>query len=251
MQDILLDIYVGFFSAYVMTTLEYLLLCLPIAWLIFRMRKIATGFWAWLMPRKIWLHSSHLLDLKFFILNRLIAIFNILGRLSLTTAVAFWVASLIGHSQQALVSPALLTFLLWLAADFTSYVSHRLHHQVRLLWPLHAVHHSASVLTPFTAHRQHPLASVSTLLFHSVLIGITQGILVGTLDPGTMIITVAGINAFFVLANFAMSNFHHTHLWISFGPFFERLIISPAQHQVHHSMEPRHYNKNYGHTLAV
>lgn len=48
-----------------------------------------------------------------------------------------------------------------------------------------------------------------------------------------------------------MSNFHHTHLWISFGPFFERLIISPAQHQVHHSLELRHYNKNYGHTLAV
>ncbi|WP_052245188.1 sterol desaturase family protein [Halocynthiibacter namhaensis] len=234
-----------------MTAPEYLLFSLPIAWLIYRFRKVDNGFWSWVMPRKIWFHRSHVLDLKLFIIGRLLGFFNVFGRLSLTSVVAVGVASLVGQSDGAVVSPIILTVLLWLAADFASYCSHRIHHQIHLLWPLHAVHHSAQVLTPFTAYRQHPLVLVSSLVINSSLIGLFQGLLIGVLDPGTMIVTIAGINALFVLANFAMANFHHSHLWISFGPLFEHLVISPAQHQVHHSTNPKHFNKNYGHTLAV
>jgi len=251
MQEILLDLYASFFGSSVMTAPEYMILCLPIAWILYRMRRVSTGFWAWLMPRNIWFHKSHMLDLKLFVIGRLMGFLNVVGRLSLTTLVAVTVASLIGRGGEALVSPLLLTLLLWLGADFASYCSHRLHHQIQLLWPLHAVHHSAEVLTPFSAYRQHPLAHVSAIVINSSLIGVIQGILVGTLDPGTMVISIAGINALFVLANFAMANFHHTHLWISFGPVLERILISPAQHQIHHSTNPMHFNKNYGHTLAL
>jgi sterol desaturase/sphingolipid hydroxylase (fatty acid hydroxylase superfamily) len=42
----------------------------------------------------------------------------------------------------------------------------------------------------------------------------------------------------------------HTHFPISFGPF-ERLIVSPLMHQVHHSRKPEHWNKNYGSRLSI
>lgn len=29
------------------------------------------------------------------------------------------------------------------------------------------------------------------------------------------------------------------------------MLISPAMHQVHHSIEPRHFNRNYGQALAI
>ena len=35
-------------------------------------------------------------------------------------------------------------------------------------------------------------------------------------------------------------------MWICYGPFWSRVFISPAQHQIHHSREPRHYDTNFG-----
>jgi sterol desaturase/sphingolipid hydroxylase (fatty acid hydroxylase superfamily) len=29
------------------------------------------------------------------------------------------------------------------------------------------------------------------------------------------------------------------------------VLISPAMHQMHHSIEPRHFNRNYGQALAI
>lgn len=74
---------------------------------------------------------------------------------------------------------------------------------------------------------------------------------IGSAAPETAILEIAGINAFLVLATLAMANFHHSHIWVSFGPWLEHLIISPAQHQIHHSTRPEHFNKNYGQTLAL
>ena len=41
---------------------------------------------------------------------------------------------------------------------------------------------------------------------------------------------------FGVLFNFAAANLRHSHIWISFGRF-EKIFISPAQHQIHHSVK--------------
>lgn len=250
-MEFLTELYAAFFGSAVMTAPEYLILSLPVAWVIYMLRRRPGGFWAWLMPRKIWFHKSHGLDIKLFIIGRLMAFFNVTARISLTTFIAVSVGQFMAMETALITSPVLLTILLWLAADLASYVSHRLHHQVHTLWPLHAVHHSAEVLTPFTAYRQHPLVHFTAILINSSLIGLVQGILFGGQDPSSTIYTIAGLNILFVLANIAMSNFHHTHLWISFGPVLEHILISPAQHQIHHSTAAKHYNKNYGHTLAI
>jgi len=52
---------------------------------------------------------------------------------------------------------------------------------------------------------------------------------------------------------FALSGRHlrHSHIWLSYGPVFSWLFISPAQHQIHHSIDPRHRDMNFGARLAV
>lgn len=62
---------------------------------------------------------------------------------------------------------------------------------------------------------------------------------------------IAGINLCIVLANAALAALHHSHVWLSYGPVLEHVFISPAQHQVHHSIDPRHHNRNFGNSLAL
>jgi sterol desaturase/sphingolipid hydroxylase (fatty acid hydroxylase superfamily) len=252
-MDALIDLHSILFGGGILVAPEYLLLCIPIAWIIYRRRRIATGFWGWLVPRSIWLHPSHILDLRLFIVFRVMVYFGVFTRVSATPLVAAAVAAWIAGTPTGpdSFSPVALAFVLWIAGDFVNYWQHRIYHQWRVIWPLHAVHHSAEVMTPFTAYRQHPLALILSTSVYSVVIGALQGVLIGTLDPHATLAEIAGINAFLVIANLALANFHHSHIWISYGPILERLLISPAQHQIHHSTLRAHHNRNYGTTLAL
>ena len=53
---------------------------------------------------------------------------------------------------------------------------------------------------------------------------------------------------FGVMFNFAAANLRHSHIWISFGRL-EKIFISPAQHQIHHSVG--HSNANLGSIFSV
>jgi sterol desaturase/sphingolipid hydroxylase (fatty acid hydroxylase superfamily) len=253
MWEWIADIYLGLFGASIIVAPEYLALSLLIAWVIYRLSRRSDGFWRWLLPREVYFHRSHGVDLALFLIGRLMLVFALAGRVSLITATAAVVAGLVGNMGLVGMAwpPLAVSFALFLVADFATYGMHRLHHHVGLLWPLHAVHHSASVLTPFTAYRQHPLTLVTSIIPATVVVGAAQGVLVGTLNSDMTIVSVAGVNVFVVLANSAMANFHHSHIWVSFGPVFERLVISPAQHQIHHSQRKEHHDKNFGQTLAV
>ena len=61
---------------------------------------------------------------------------------------------------------------------------------------------------------------------------------------------VLGVNAVAFVLNLAGSNLRHSHLWISFGPL-EWLLMSPAQHQLHHSLETSGHGVNYGSFLSL
>ena len=166
---------------------------------------------------------------------------------------AAWVASLVPRTalDSAALSPLALALIVFVLTDFTNYWTHRLHHDTKALWPLHAVHHSASVLTPLTAYRQNPLSGMVSIALTTVIFGVIFGLMVGTFTPDLSIAEIVGANAFVVLTNMTVTNFLHSHIWISFGPKLEHVLISPAMHQVHHSIEPRHFNRNYGQALAI
>jgi sterol desaturase/sphingolipid hydroxylase (fatty acid hydroxylase superfamily) len=140
---------------------------------------------------------------------------------------------------------------MWLPSDFAVYWSHRLFHRWQVIWPLHAVHHSAAVMSPFTSYRQHPLALLLTTWAETIFVGLCQGLMIGTLTEGMALAEIAGINLFIVLANAGLAALHHSHVWLSYGPVMEHIVISPAQHQIHHSTDPRHHDRNFGNSLAL
>ena len=61
---------------------------------------------------------------------------------------------------------------------------------------------------------------------------------------------ILSINIFGFAFNFLGSNLRHSHIPLSFG-FFEKLFISPKQHQIHHSQNISHFDKNYGVSLSI
>lgn len=261
MPDTLADLYAILFDPGLVTAPAYLAFAGLAAFWVWRREAAGrngagdrgVGFWRWLVPGRIWRHPSHLIDLQLFVLGRLMAILGLFAGLAVTTFVAAGVARLIPAPliRAESLGPVALAVVLWLPSDFSIYWVHRIYHRWARIWPLHAVHHSAEVMTPFTTYRQHPVANLLTSIAQAVFVGLCQGLLIGTLAEGTAVAEIAGLNLCIVLANAALAALHHSHVWLSYGPVLEHLLISPAQHQIHHSVDPAHHDRNFGNSLAL
>ncbi len=244
---------VVFFTSNLMISPLYMLSFATVALLIYIWRKEEGGFFRWLFPARIYLHKSTRADLGLFMINQVLAIFGLFARFAAVPAVAAYVAGVVPYSPMSdlQLSAVGLALMLFVAGDFSLYWVHRIFHTIKAIWPLHAVHHSAEVLSPITTYRQHPLSGMATTSFNTIVIGSLFGLLVGAFDPSATMLEIAGANAVAVIVNLTITNFQHSHIWISFGPTIERFLISPAQHQVHHSTDPAHFNKNFGQALAI
>jgi sterol desaturase/sphingolipid hydroxylase (fatty acid hydroxylase superfamily) len=135
------------------------------------------------------------------------------------------------HPALALPLQAMCGVLL---LDFIGYAWHRLSHRVPWLWRLHRVHHGDPHLDFSTALRVHPFEAILNLL---VKLGLLT--LVG-LPPW-----VEGVRS--ILHNplaFAQ------HANVRFPGWVERrgrwLAMTPGLHRLHHSVDPRDYDLNYG-----
>jgi sterol desaturase/sphingolipid hydroxylase (fatty acid hydroxylase superfamily) len=215
---------------------------------------------SYLFPRRLFFHRSSLLDVRLFLLNGLLRIGFPSAAITQAAVAALVSTSLTlllggggdssGASPPAWV-PVAYTVSLFVADDFTRYLVHRLMHRVPSLWELHKVHHSAEVLTPLTLYRIHPLESVLMTLRSALTAGTVTGLFFYVYRDALTGWAVFGINALGLVFTTLGSNLRHSHVWISFGPQVERLFMSPAQHQIHHSRDPRHHDKNFGAFLSL
>lgn len=226
---------------------------------LFDKSKDKKGFFGWLFPKKVYFHPSHLVDIKLFILGRFLFVSKIFNIVFVQAAFALVGMGVVAMLTDLEMSDHELTFgrvllatcILTIVTDFCVYWVHRVHHETPTIWPFHAVHHSAEVLTPVTVYRKHPIYDLVSDFVKSVLVGFTQGVILVILIGKVELSLIAGINAFYFVFNFLGSNFRHSHIWFSYGRVLEHIFISPAQHQIHHSLEPKHHNKNYGEVLAI
>lgn len=124
-------------------------------------------------------------------------------------------------------NPIVQFIVLALAITFLNYWTHRAMH-TQWFFEIHKVHHSAEhfgVLLPF---RSHPLD-------HFVAKAYTAGILAFFgIDPIVLISWMA-LNAFY------QSMVHSNLDWPEWMAY---IVVTPALHRIHHSTNPRHYNKN-------
>lgn len=230
----------------------YLLSMLVLAWIVWRARRPGGSFWAFVFPKEVYLHSSTLLDLKLFALGKALSALGMFNAVLLASLSALAMSDLLSGASTGLALPPIaMALAVLVVTDFGVYWVHRLHHEAPILWPFHSLHHSAEVMTPITVYRKHPIYDLIAAIVRGVFLGGLQGALVALFAGELSLATLMGINAGYALFNLAGSNLRHSHIWVSFGPVLERVFISPAQHQIHHSRDPRHYNKNYGEVLAI
>lgn len=137
---------------------------------------------------------------------------------------------------------SLFTLALVLLEDLSRYALHRLLHW-RFFWRIHQLHHSATILTPLSFLRVHPIEKLLYQLRSATVYGSCTGVfffLVGEHPQAWLIFGISGASLLF---NALGANIRHSMVPISYGPL-EKIFISPLQHQLHHSDQ---YNrKNYG-----
>ncbi|WP_158554899.1 sterol desaturase family protein [Methylovirgula sp. 4M-Z18] len=219
---------------------------------------LAQGLWRHLFPKKIYAHKSAIADYYYFALNKLLFVLVF----SELVVVSSWAQSGTVQGLGAIAkSPELAlpvwlatlsTTLIWiLAIDFGLWLGHYLMHKVPILWEFHKVHHSAEVLTPFTAGRMHPLDDIFTGLLGGVLGGIASGVCYYLLAPQPQMFGVLQLNI--LTSIFYAAGFHlrHSHIWLPYKGWLGRLFVSPAHHQLHHSKAERHWDKNLGFMFAI
>jgi sterol desaturase/sphingolipid hydroxylase (fatty acid hydroxylase superfamily) len=210
-------------------------------------------------PSRILLHPSSLVDIRLWTLNALVFAS---GYGLLVVGAFFWrdhtigaLNSLVGaHAPLALpigLVMLIATLAELLAYEFGYWASHYAFHRVPMLWEFHKVHHSAEVMTTFTEMRQHPVEIIFFMNVMAATTGLAFGLMTWTFGPGVGHLTL--LNGNIVLAIFMLTWGHlrHSHLWIPFQGLAGKLFQSPAHHQVHHSTDPRHFDKNLGFALAV
>ena len=135
-------------------------------------------------------------------------------------------------------APEWLKFVIGIAAlDFAVYLQHVLFHAVPALWRLHMVHHADLDFDVTTGLRFH---SLEILLSTFIKIGV-----VSALGP-----PVWAVLTFETLLN-ATSMFNHGNVrlpaWLD--RVLRLVLVTPDMHRVHHSVDRREANTNFGFNL--
>jgi sterol desaturase/sphingolipid hydroxylase (fatty acid hydroxylase superfamily) len=128
------------------------------------------------------------------------------------------------------ISPYAAVPLYFVVTDLFGYWIHRLQH-TRYLWPFHSVHHTPRQLTYLTFSRFHLVDQfVANVAVYVPLL------LLGA--PPRLWLPVR-------LLQWFLQAIQHAELDWRLGPFYG-VLAGPVFHSVHHSTEPRHFNKNFG-----
>lgn len=206
-----------------------------------------------LFPRRILTHRSAIADYKMLFINNFTYFFLfpflVVSSAFIATGMLELLRGLIGvdglNWTVSWQSRLALT-LFWLVAwDAGFFVAHYLQHKVPLLWEFHKVHHSAQVMTPLTVFRMHPVDDILTVSS----VGFFTGLVIGLFDfafgdPVTFYM-VNGLNIVWFLFLLAGYHLRHSHIWIMYPKGVRKVISSPALHLIHHSDNPKHFDKNF------
>lgn len=210
-----------------------------------------------IFPREVWGHPSAIVDYKFVAIDMTIKSLTygpmFSGMTLLFYKAAFYVSqsTWLGFVSPIHPDPIMVAFVALLVGDFGVFFGHYLAHKVLLFWIFHQIHHSAEVLTPVTVYRAHPIDGLLSSVVISIVTALAavsyttmSGFPVGDL-------TILGVNAFTFLFYMAGAHLRHSHIWLSYGPIASWIFQSPAQHQIHHSKDPKHWDKNFGFMFSI
>ncbi|EWH12121.1 fatty acid hydroxylase [Catenovulum agarivorans DS-2] len=216
------------------------------------------GLYQYLFNKTIWLHPSALADYQLMFINKFIKVLLISPFLFAAAPLAIEIYLFINQTFALSSRPVVgsqsalwvFTLVLFLLDDFSRFLLHWLMHKIPLLWRFHQVHHSAEVLTPLTIYRSHPIENLLYAIRMTLTQALALGICMCLYGPFLTMLDILGANVFVFVFNIFGANLRHSHVWWSWGKL-EHILISPAQHQLHHAKQKQYYDCNFGTALAI
>ena len=131
---------------------------------------------------------------------------------------------------------AILGFLI---LDFGDFLFHRLSHNVRWMWLLHAVHHSDTEVDTSTILRNHPIHFL-VILACKIIIVVAFGV--------PLVVMILRDIVWLPLATL-----HHAAIRVPahVDRFLRRFLVTPSMHRLHHSPNAMYTNCNYGSVFSL
>jgi sterol desaturase/sphingolipid hydroxylase (fatty acid hydroxylase superfamily) len=118
-----------------------------------------------------------------------------------------------------------------LLIDLLGWAHHLVRHKVRVFWYFHTIHHSQREMNLFTDLRVH---------FAERIIALTL-----TFIPLSMLGIDMPTDLYVALALTWYTRVYHANLGTNYG-VLKHILVTPQSHRIHHSIEPRHQDKNFG-----
>lgn len=123
-----------------------------------------------------------------------------------------------------------------IGVDFAFYWWHRASHVVNVLWAVHGVHHQSEDYNLAVALRQPAFEPITWFFFYAPL-------------------ALLGVSPLVYLLSYAVDRLYqfwiHTQLVDRLGPVAEYVLNTPSHHRVHHGVNERYLDKNYGAILIL
>jgi len=120
------------------------------------------------------------------------------------------------------------------ALDLIIYWQHQVFHWVPILWRFHMMHHSDLDLDVSSGVRFHPVEIVISTVVKSVAV----------IALGVAPLAVVAFEI--VLNSTALFNHSNVKIPLAVEPFLRWFVVTPDMHRIHHSVDPRETNSNYG-----
>lgn len=259
LKEVFLGVWVSFFQAttsrlhwlYIGTTL----ITVFIIYLLKRSKDqpgSVRDFFRFCLPKSIYAHKSAIVDYKFYISNNILARFISFGTIIIsatliggytTQLLEFIVGPVRNQSEAGPIARFVYTLAIVLAVDIGFFIAHYIEHKVPFFWEFHKVHHSSAVLTPVSGRRFHPMDLILQGTLITFFVAMTNALFGYFYSNGLSPITI--LNCSIVLFAYNLTaNLRHSHIWLPYGWKLSHFLSSPAMHQIHHSTEQRHLDKN-------
>jgi len=124
--------------------------------------------------------------------------------------------------------------ILVVASDFLAYWRHRAEH--KWFWPIHAVHHS-----PTELHAANDIGHPGQVWINMLCVSFPLSFI--QFGPQQTPWAVS-----FVMT--VLSIYIHSPIDVHFGPL-RKLVVDNRYHRIHHSLEPKHFDKNFGICFSI
>ncbi len=257
------DLTFGAAAAYGAPAMAGALAC-SLAWYLWRRRSrgrpvSARGFFRTIFAGRIVWNPSSIVDVKMWVLNGLVlaggygylAFGNVFCRDATLAGLNAGFGARPPAAWPGWTVLTMATLFELLAYELAYWFGHFLFHRIPALWEFHKVHHSAEVMTTFTELRQHPVEILAFMNLIAIATGAVFGIMTYLFGPGAQPFTLLDGNLLLRLVLVTYGHLRHSHMWIPFRGVAGHILQSPAHHQIHHSDNPQHWDKNLGFALAV